>query len=61
MRLSLVGLRAIPHLVCGLGLAAPLLAPGPEVFAVELNVRAAAVVSIVRDMVGTFEKESRWS
>jgi len=58
-RLSLVGSLAIPRLVCGLGLAALLLAPGPEVCAVELNVLAAgAVESIVRDMVGTFEKES---
>ena len=58
-RLSLVGSLAIPRLVCGLGLAALLLAPGREVFAVELNVLAAgAVESILRDMVGTFEKES---
>jgi molybdate transport system substrate-binding protein len=58
-RLSLVGSLAIPRLVCGLALAALLLAPGPEVCAVELNVLAAgAVEAIVRDMVGTFEKES---
>ncbi len=61
-RLSLVGSLAIPRLVCGLGLAALLLAPGPEVCAVELNVLAAgAVESIVRDMVGTFEKESGYT
>ena len=58
-RLSLVGSLSILRLVCGLGLAALLLFPGPEVCAVELNVLAAgAVESIVRDMVGTFEKES---
>ena len=43
----------------GLVLAALLFAPGREVLAVELNVLAAgATESILRDMVGTFEKES---
>ena len=58
-RLSLVGSLTIPRLVCGLALAALLFAPIREVSAVELNVLAAgAVESVVRDMVGTFEKES---
>jgi molybdate transport system substrate-binding protein len=43
----------------GLALAALLLAPGSKALALELNVLAAgATESIVRDMVGTFEKES---
>jgi molybdate transport system substrate-binding protein len=47
----------LPLVFC-LGLTALLLAPGREVWAVELNVLAAgAVESIVKDMVGTFEKE----
>jgi molybdate transport system substrate-binding protein len=45
--------------VCGLTVAIVLLGAGREVFAVELNVLAAgATESILRDMVGTFEKES---
>jgi molybdate transport system substrate-binding protein len=45
--------------VLGLALAALLLAAGREATAAELNVLAAgAVESILRDMVGTFEKES---
>jgi molybdate transport system substrate-binding protein len=45
--------------VCGLTVAILLLGAGREVFAVELNVLAAgATESILRDMVGTFEKES---
>jgi molybdate transport system substrate-binding protein len=50
---------AILRLVLGLALAALLLAAGREVRAVELTVLAAgATESTVRDMVGTFEKES---
>lgn len=53
------GLFAILRPVLGLALAALPLAAGHEVWAVELNVLAAgATESTVRDMVGTFEKES---
>ena len=49
----------ILRLALGLALAGLLLTAGREVKAVELNVLAAgAVESTVRDMVGTFEKES---
>jgi len=45
--------------VCSLTVGILLLGAGREVFAVELNVLAAgATESILRDMVGTFEKES---
>ena len=45
--------------VCGLTVATLLLGAGREVFAVELNVLAAgATESILRHMVGTFEKET---
>jgi molybdate transport system substrate-binding protein len=47
------------RLILGFALAVLLLSPMGEVFAVELNVLAAgAVEAVVRDMVGTFEKES---
>ncbi len=47
------------RLMLGLALGALLLAPIREVAAVELNVLAAgAVEAVVRDMVGSFEKES---
>lgn len=50
---------AIPRPVLGLALAVLLLAAGQEVQAVELNVLAAgATESILRDMLGTFEKAS---
>ena len=55
-RLPLIGPVAF---VCGLTVATLLLGAGREVFAVELNVLAAgATESILRDMVGTFEKET---
>jgi molybdate transport system substrate-binding protein len=56
---SKVGLSTSRRLVLGLVLAALLLAPIQEVCAVELNVLAAgAVEAVVREMVGSFEKES---
>ncbi len=57
--LSKVGLRTSRRLILVLALATLLLAPIQEVSAVELNVLAAgAVEAVVRDMVGSFEKES---
>ncbi len=57
--LSKVGLQTSRRLILGLALPALLLAPIREVSAVELNVLAAgAVEAVVRDMVGSFEKES---
>jgi len=57
--LSKIGLQGSRCLILGLGLAVLLLAPIREVSAVELNVLAAgAVEAVVRDMVGSFEKES---
>jgi molybdate transport system substrate-binding protein len=57
--LSKVGLQASCRLILGLVLAAMLLAPIREVSADELNVLAAgAVEAVVRDVVGSFEKES---
>ena len=54
-----VGWKTGRRLVLGLALAALLLAPLQEVSAVELNVLAAgAVEAVVREMVGSFEKES---
>jgi molybdate transport system substrate-binding protein len=54
-----VGLQTSRRLIFVLALAALLLAPIGEVSAVELNVLAAgAVEAVVRDMVGSFEKES---
>lgn len=54
-----IGRFAILRPALGLALAALLLAAGHEVQAVELNVLAAgATESTVRDIVGTFEKES---
>ena len=56
---SKAGLPTSRCLILGLALAALLLAPIREVSAVELNVLAAgAVEAVVRDMVGSFEKES---
>ncbi len=53
------GSCANPRPMFVVGLAALLLTVGREVWAVELNVLAAgATESTVRDMVGTFEKES---
>ncbi len=57
--LSKVGLQTSRCLILGLALAILLFAPIREVSAVELNVLAAgAVEAVVRDMVGSFEKES---
>ena len=57
--LSKVGLRPSRRLILGLALATLLLVPIQEASAVELNVLAAgAVEAVVRDMVGSFEKES---
>jgi len=57
--LSKVGLRPSRPLIVGLALGALLPVPIREVSAVELNVLAAgAVEAVVRDMVGSFEKES---
>lgn len=57
--LSKVGWPTSRHLILGLALAALLLAPIREVSAVELNVLAAgAVEAVVRNVVGSFEKES---
>jgi len=54
-----VGLPTIRSLILGLTMIALLLAPMQEAFAAELNVLAAgAVEAVVRDMVGSFEKES---
>lgn len=56
--------RPLPSLgpvasVCALTVAILLVGASREVFAVELNVLAAgATESILRDMVGTFEKEA---
>jgi molybdate transport system substrate-binding protein len=52
-------LQKIRRLILGLTLAVLLLAPTREVSAVELNVLAAgAVEAVVREVVGSFEKES---
>ena len=57
--LSKVGLHTSYRLFLGLALGTLLLVPIQEVSAVELNVLAAgAVEAVVRDMVGSFEKES---
>ena len=57
--LSKVRLQASWRLILGLAVAPLLLVPIQEVCAVELNVLAAgAVEAVVRDMVGSFEKES---
>jgi len=57
--LSKVGLPASGRMILGLALAILLYTPIQEVSAVELNVLAAgAVEAVVRDMVGSFEKES---
>ena len=57
--LSKVGLPTSRRLILGFALAALLLGPIGEVFAVELNVLAAgAVEAVVRDVAGNFEKES---
>jgi molybdate transport system substrate-binding protein len=57
--LSKVGLQASWRLIFGLAVAPLLLVPIQEVSAVELNVLAAgAVEAVVREMVGSFEKES---
>ena len=57
--LSKVGLRLSRRLIVGLALGALLPVPIREVSAAELNVLAAgAVEAVVRDMVGSFEKES---
>jgi len=57
--LSKVGLQTSRRLILGLALAALLLAPVRDLSAEELNVLAAgAVEAVVRDMVGSFEKES---
>jgi molybdate transport system substrate-binding protein len=57
--LSKVGLLTSRHLIFGLALPALLFAPIREVSAVELNVLAAgAVEAVVRDIAGSFEKES---
>jgi molybdate transport system substrate-binding protein len=59
MGISSFGLQTSRRLIFVLALAALLLAPIWEVSAVELNVLAAgAVEAVVRDMVGSFEKES---
>ena len=53
------GLQTSRRLILGLALAALLLVPIREAFADELNVLAAgAVEAVVRDVVGSFEKES---
>ena len=58
--LSKAGRPTSRRLIPGLALAVLLLAPIREVSAVELNVLAAgAVEAVVRDMVGSFEMESR--
>jgi molybdate transport system substrate-binding protein len=58
-RLSKAGLPMSRRLILGFVLAVLLLSPIQEVSAVELNVLAAgSVEAIVRDMVGSFEKES---
>ncbi len=57
--LSKVGLQASWRLILGLVMVLLLLGPIREVSAVELNVLAAgAVEAVVREMVGSFEKES---
>jgi molybdate transport system substrate-binding protein len=59
MGISSFGLQTSRRLIFVLALAALLLAPIWEVSAVELNVLAAgAVEAVVRDIVGSFEKES---
>jgi len=60
--LSKVGLRPSRPLIVGLALGALLPVPIREVSAVELNVLAAgAVEAVVRDVVGSFEKESGYT
>jgi molybdate transport system substrate-binding protein len=57
--LSKVGLHTSWRLIVGLAVAPLLLGPIQEVSAVELNVLAAgAVEAVVRDVVGSFERES---
>jgi molybdate transport system substrate-binding protein len=57
--LSKVGLQTSRRLILGLALPALLFAQIREVSAVELNVLAAgAVEAVVRDVVGSFEKEN---
>jgi molybdate transport system substrate-binding protein len=57
--LSKVGLQTSRFLILGLALGILLFSPVREVCAEELNVLAAgAVEAVVRDMVGSFEKES---
>jgi molybdate transport system substrate-binding protein len=57
--LSKVSVQPSSRLIAFLALGALLLTPIPEVSAAELNVLAAgAVEAVVRDMVGSFEKES---
>jgi molybdate transport system substrate-binding protein len=57
--MSQVGLQKSRRLILGLVFAVLLVIPIQEVFAVELNVLAAgAVEAVVREVVGSFEKES---
>ena len=57
--LSKAGSKISRRLILGLALPALLFVPIREVSAVELNVLAAgAVEAVVRDVVGSFEKES---
>jgi molybdate transport system substrate-binding protein len=57
--MSKVGFQTSRRLILGLALPALLFVPIREVSAVELNVLAAgAVEAVVRDVVGSFEKES---
>ncbi len=57
--LLMIGIQTSGCLILGLGLAFLLLVPIREASAVELNLLAAgAVEAVVRDMAGSFEKES---